>query len=266
MGDGSGSFTVQSAYQNMRGRREEKEWSKYMWVKGLPFNIGFFLWRVWRGRIATDDNLKRMKIQVVSKCININELTLSQLIYRWWEHKTTNKLERILRAIPEIIMWELWKRRNAIRHGKKISFNLMYHQCQLTIYHLIMVKFPWIKQLSAQWQEMVKILQNYRPILHHHLVKWELPIEGWITCNMDGASKGNLGQSAYGFFLRDREGDLIYVEAQSIGITTTIEAEVREIWEALLYCRRKGLNQVQLETDSLMAKNMVTRNGGYLGR
>lgn len=45
----------------------ENEWRNYKWVKGLPFKIGFFLWRIWRGIIATDDNLKRMRLQVVSK-------------------------------------------------------------------------------------------------------------------------------------------------------------------------------------------------------
>ncbi|XP_049396938.1 putative pentatricopeptide repeat-containing protein At5g59200, chloroplastic [Solanum stenotomum] len=42
----NGFFTVKSAYQTMRSKRAEKEWSKFMCIKGLPFKIGFFLWRV----------------------------------------------------------------------------------------------------------------------------------------------------------------------------------------------------------------------------
>ena len=95
--------------------------------------------------------------------IKINGWNLKQLIYRWWEHKMSTKLDQILKAVPAIIMWELWKRRNAKRHRKDISFNYMYHQCQLTIHQLIRVNFPWIKGLSCYWSEMVDTLKSYKP-------------------------------------------------------------------------------------------------------
>ncbi|KAH0761002.1 hypothetical protein KY290_017075 [Solanum tuberosum] len=265
IGDEKGIFIVKSAFQNTRSRREENEWNKYMWVKGLPWKIGFFFWRVWRRRIATDDNLKRIKIHVASKCyycnkgeletmshlfltapiaqklwkqfatcvgININGLSLQQLIYRWWEHKISNKLGQILKAVPTIIMWELWRRRNDIKYGNETSYNWMYHQCQLTIHQLIRIKFPWIKRTTYHWPGMVNILQYYKPILHHLIVRWNLPREGWVVCNTDGVSKGNPGQSAYGFCIRNCDGDLIYAAAQEIKVTTNMEAEVRAILEA----------------------------------
>ncbi|KAK4736469.1 hypothetical protein R3W88_000166 [Solanum pinnatisectum] len=143
-----GDFTVKSTFHILRRKKAEKDWT-------------------------TDDNLKRMRVQVASKCyccekgeietmshllltfascvgININGLNLKQLIYRWWEHKMSTKLDQILKAIPAIIMWELWKRRNAKRHKKEISYQYI---------------------------------------------------------------KGNPGQSAYEFCLRDSSGDLIYAEA-----------------------------------------------------
>lgn len=39
-----------------------------IWLKGLPFKRSFFLWRVWKKRIATDNNLKSIRMQIVSKC------------------------------------------------------------------------------------------------------------------------------------------------------------------------------------------------------
>ncbi|KAK4736468.1 hypothetical protein R3W88_000165 [Solanum pinnatisectum] len=39
-----------------------------------------------------------------------------------------------------------------------------------------------------------------------------------------------------------------------------MEAEAKAILEALKYCIRKKLNQVQLETDSLVLKNIINRN------
>ncbi|KAK4724387.1 hypothetical protein R3W88_027166 [Solanum pinnatisectum] len=136
----------------------------------------------------------------------------------------------------------------------------MYHQCQLTIHQLIRVKFPWIKGLSCHWSEMVDTLKSYKPTLYFRIIKWLQPKEGWITCNTDGASKGNPGQSAYGFCVRDSSRDLIYAEAQSLGIATNMEAEEKTVLEALKYCIRKKLNQVQLETDSLVLKNIINKN------
>uniref|UniRef100_A0A0V0H6S6 Putative ovule protein n=1 Tax=Solanum chacoense TaxID=4108 RepID=A0A0V0H6S6_SOLCH len=65
---GDKRFTVKSAFNNLRRRRMEQEWVQEIWTKGLPFKIAFFHWRVWKRRNATDANLKRMRLQVVSKC------------------------------------------------------------------------------------------------------------------------------------------------------------------------------------------------------
>lgn len=35
---------------------------------GLPFKMNFFIWRVWKKRIATDDNLKQMRMKIISRC------------------------------------------------------------------------------------------------------------------------------------------------------------------------------------------------------
>lgn len=132
-----------------------------MWIKGLPFKIEFFLWRVWRRRILTVDNLMCMRVQVVCKCycceekekktmsqlllkapiaqklwkqfascvgINVNGVNLKQLVQRWWEHKMPTKLDAILKVVPAMIMWELWKMRNGNRHGKEITYQQMYYQ------------------------------------------------------------------------------------------------------------------------------------------
>jgi len=89
------------------------------------------------------------------------------------------------------------------------------------------------------------------------LVSWKPPSEGWVTCNTDGASKGNPGKSSYGYCIRDGNGDLIYAEAHNIGEATNMEAEVMAVWKALHYCMENRYSQVRLETDSLDLKNMI---------
>ncbi|KAH0776581.1 hypothetical protein KY290_007992 [Solanum tuberosum] len=68
MANSQGRFKVKSAWDLMRSKHEQKRDYDLIWNRGLPFKINFFLWRVWKRRISTDDNLERMKINIVSRC------------------------------------------------------------------------------------------------------------------------------------------------------------------------------------------------------
>ncbi|XP_059295527.1 uncharacterized protein LOC132048858 [Lycium ferocissimum] len=68
MGENSGQFFVKCAWEAVRQKQEARSVYKFIWLKGMPIKISFFLWRLWKGRISTDDNLKRMHISLVSRC------------------------------------------------------------------------------------------------------------------------------------------------------------------------------------------------------
>ncbi|XP_070031692.1 uncharacterized protein [Nicotiana tomentosiformis] len=55
----SGKFSVSSAWQIIRHRADPNQEFKLMWIKGFPFKISFFLWRLWRKKITTDDMWRR---------------------------------------------------------------------------------------------------------------------------------------------------------------------------------------------------------------
>lgn len=63
--------------------------------------------------------------------------------------------------------------------------------------------------------------------------------------------------SSYSFSVRDNVGDLIYAEAQNIGVTTNMEAEVTVVWKALRFCQEQGFQHIKIERDSLCLRNMV---------
>ncbi|KAH0755025.1 hypothetical protein KY290_025295 [Solanum tuberosum] len=108
--------------------------------------------------------------------------------------------------------------------------------------------------------QLMDTLQNYKPLLHYRVIRWTKPSEGWVTCNTDGASKGNPGISSYGYCIRDMNGDLMYAEAHNIGEATNMDTEVTAVWKALQYCLENDLRQVRLETDSLALKNMINES------
>lgn len=40
-----------------------------------------------------------------------------------------------------------------------------------------------------------------------------------------------------------------------------METGVRSVWEALKYCIRQRLSRVHMDTESLILKNMIVKNG-----
>lgn len=68
-------------------------------------------------------------------------------------------------------------------------------------------------------------MHSHSPKLSYTLVRWLCPNIGGLKCNTDGASRGNVGVSSYGFCHRDWHGDVINVEAGSIGIPTNVITE-----------------------------------------
>lgn len=120
-----------------------------MWVKGLPFKILFFMWKVWKAKLPLDDYMKNMGYLMPSRCwccaqpaeetlahlflssvavkkvwsyflmnasINLEGMTMHQTIVKCWTLKVIPRLQPIIQALPVIILWELWMRRNNYKH------------------------------------------------------------------------------------------------------------------------------------------------------
>ncbi|KAK4733429.1 hypothetical protein R3W88_007690 [Solanum pinnatisectum] len=66
---------------------------------------------------------------------------------------------------------------------------------------LIMGRSVEVKVTGKSWSEMITILGTYKPRLYYYIVKWKPPDVGQVKCNTNGASKGNPGETAYGFCL-----------------------------------------------------------------
>ncbi|KAK6777295.1 hypothetical protein RDI58_024012 [Solanum bulbocastanum] len=100
-------------------------------------------------------------------------------------------------------------------------------------------------------------MKGYRPKLHWHAVCWELPHQGCMKCNTNGASRENPRESIYSLCVKNHDGDLVYAEASMIGIRTNMEAETKAILRALRYCKSNNINNVRIETNSLVVAKMI---------
>lgn len=159
-------------------------------------------------------------------------------------------------VVPAVVMWELWKQRNTRRHGGEVNIYKLQRNCMELLHKIARRKHTWI-DIPREWSGIVQVLGEYRPKLHYLLVKWEKPAQRKIKYNTDGVSRGNPGDSAYSFCLRDERGLLIHAQAEPICITTNMKAEIRAIKEAVRYCKVCKIRDVIIEIDFLVSMKMI---------
>ncbi|KAH0730385.1 hypothetical protein KY290_001417 [Solanum tuberosum] len=184
----NGRFSVKSAWELMRKKKAKEEKYTFIWRKELPFKINFFLWRAWKGRIATDDNLRRMRINIVSRCWCCETQQIETMSHLFL---TASIAQKLWRAIPALILWSLWKRRNHIKHGGQLNLEGMVKQVTKNIQMLTSGRNAGLNLFGKNWLETVNILGNYKPKIYYHIVQWNPPRSDQLKCNTDGASKGN---------------------------------------------------------------------------
>ncbi|KAG5589913.1 hypothetical protein H5410_040427, partial [Solanum commersonii] len=66
--------------------------------------------------------LIRIKNFITLVGVQIPGFQLKVFLHNWWKLDAPPKLKSILMALPPFIIWQLWKRRNALKHGEKMSF------------------------------------------------------------------------------------------------------------------------------------------------
>ena len=96
--------------------------------------------------------------------------------------------------------------------------------------------------------------------IYYQIVQWKLPKEDQSKYSTDGASNGNSRESVYDFCIRNRTGDLIYAQADKIGISMYIEAKARSIQEDLRFSAMNSLQNMVIKTDPLTLKKNYSTN------
>lgn len=161
---------MKSAWDFLRRRQDPCNAYKKIWMKGLPFEIAFFMWEVWRNKLPLDDFFRRLGYLMASKCwycvnpmeetvqhlfftsdaakriwsyflshagIAVERITFHQAVTKCWTASVIPRLQPILQALPSIIVWELWKRRNSYKYGESFTVNRAIYQTSSTLQSLI---------------------------------------------------------------------------------------------------------------------------------
>ncbi|XP_075105034.1 uncharacterized protein LOC142179115 [Nicotiana tabacum] len=166
-----GVFSVKSAWEYLRRRNEPANAYKKIWVKGLPFKIAFFMWKMWKNKLPLDDFFRRLG-------------------YYYAVDYIPSSSDQVLecRCDPSIASYYV----------------------STTIQSLVKLRKRVLQNVPHKWPDLLSMMESYLPKLKFTKVLWGYPSPGWIKVNTDGASRDNPGLSSIGFVLRNEEGDIVY--------------------------------------------------------
>ncbi|XP_060202120.1 uncharacterized protein LOC132630567 [Lycium barbarum] len=94
---GNDKFTVSSAWDKLRQRKDHNWFLQQIWTKGI--------WKTFSDAIGMCGLFVQVK----------------QAVKKWWDAKCSVKLKPLYQATPAIIIWQLWTRRNTVLHGGTMS-------------------------------------------------------------------------------------------------------------------------------------------------
>ncbi|XP_060177843.1 uncharacterized protein LOC132607783 [Lycium barbarum] len=234
----SGKFTVGTAWELLRSKAVKSDVFKNMWISGVPFKISFFFWRLWKYKIPVGEVVKRIGVDTEARfycCDHRQYETVDHLFVTgniskkvWTYVKTAIGITTQFQQVKQIL--QIWKWRNKVLHGGKMSINKVIYEINMIIYQMCRMRFLGQNNLPRCIPQILQVFEAYRPRIVSKMVKWEFPMPGWFKCNSVGASRVISS-------LQQQEGYQM--------------AEARALHKGLKYCVTNSLLPMVMETDSM---------------
>lgn len=238
--------------------------------------------RIWRSKVPVDENFRRWGLLGPLMCcccispsqetishvfhkapisnrtwsyfsifagINMEGMSFRELNLSWWNIES-RRVKGYYQAIPSIIVYELWKMRNNIKHeGKGLTLHKVIFNVTKNIGLLLRVKHP-NQKYSSSWPRIINELKLKKAKLKITKVVWQFPQDRWVKYNTDRASRGNPGTSSYAFCLRNGQGDKGARNADA----NNVEDEIIAILQATIHCSTTNHNKVVMQIDFLFVQ------------
>lgn len=94
------------------------------------------------------------------------------------------------------------------------------------------------------------------------ILRWAKPNPSFVKLNIDGSCLGNTGQCGGGGVIRSAAGDFVAGFSKSYGEGTDNMAEDRALLDGLKLCESLQINQVEVETVSMLILTWWKKKGG----
>ena len=237
-----------------------------IWGMKTPNKIRSFAWKAFRGILPTKENLKRRHVIVDDLCEtcgkepeNYSHLfwfcdkvakvwSNCKLVFPFQIEKRWNFIDviwQIIRQKPTnstllektvTVCWEIWKNRNALRHGGT-------RKPGRAIVHSAMA-------LVEEYRSANEVVS---PINPSEAIKWHPPESPKYKLNIAGAVFIGLKASGMGMLVRDSEGRVMAAMSRRFPAPlAALEAEAKTMEAAAIFAWEMGFREVTFETDSLL--------------
>ncbi|KAK7858798.1 putative ribonuclease h protein [Quercus suber] len=147
-----------------------------------------------------------------------------------------------------MVVWSIWLRRNNMAYER-----LGNHRDLLSQTLMKAAEVAYLSLNGKQGSEQVKIQ-----------VKWTPPPLHWFKPNSDGSSLGNPGLAGGGGIIRDSAGNWVKGYARTIGVTTSVAAELWALRDGIRLCIALKLPAVEIELDAKVMADLVSSNSSKL--
>ncbi|XP_071939022.1 uncharacterized protein [Coffea arabica] len=286
----SGSFTVSSAWDVLRSKRNRSVIDSLVWSSVVPLKVSFFVWRLLRGWLPLDDLLQGRGLRLASKCYCCglapetgDHLFVSgPLASRVWRHFSCRfglvlqgsgvasrlscwlfshrfvSQNHIRVILPLLILWFIWKGRNKARfEGMSMSSDQVTNQVCALVEQLGrggLFKLEFFKgDTDCDW---VKFGKAKNKLIQLRAFSWVKPTGQAVKLNTDASVVS--GRSSGGGVVRSGEGNLVFAFYKEFGEQDVLSSEALALLEGLRYCQDNNLTGVIAEVDSSTLVHLVS--------
>ena len=264
-----GKFTIRSTYnwlvtRDKNGIYPQIPW-KNIWTLPCPSKIKTFLWQLVHQILPTSSFLyHRHKINspLCSLCGKIdddnhwlyecNVFTQLRTSIHWLNWQDLNVITLLcypkcsIKHTAKIacLLWTMWiARNNAIFRNASINTVAIIQTAEFTF--------------NQHFNTLLIPSTNLHTFEHN--CQWTPSTLTTYKMNTDGGISNESHLAGIGAIIRNQQGQHVASLAANIGYASNITAELRAIRDGLLLLIKLGIRSIHIETDSLMAVHMITR-------
>ncbi|XP_027120510.1 uncharacterized protein [Coffea arabica] len=287
-----GTFSVSSAWELIRQRRNLSLVWRGIWCPLLPLKMSYLAWRVLAEFLPLDDQLRSRGFSLVSKCDccgdsaeSLHHIFLqgrlasavwqhfflacgipwgsfscvSSLLVVWFQSSGNGRLNHVRCAIPVVVLWFLWRSRNDARFGNipsaysKVIFDVNGWLVATGAARMLN-RFQLEGDTDTYFARYFRIKpgKSLRP----KAISWMKPPRGSIKLNTDASVTNGLAKG--GGVIRDFEGKMLGAFYKEFGECEVVHAEGLALLTGLQWCVETGLSGILVEVDSLALARLVT--------
>ena len=208
----SGQFSLASAYSELRDCRPTSFLCRQAWHSNVPLKVSFFLLRLMRSHLPLDDVLASYGFHLPSRCsccsspqteslghlflegglattvwsffgsrcgVGLNVGHVQGWLGNWWlKLVESDRLKFVLRLLPSLVCWHIWKARNkVVFQGARLNSTAACRAIFRDLKDAYGLKFIELQQVW-DWPTFLELVE-YRPVVFRmQLVRWHSPCLG----------------------------------------------------------------------------------------